>query len=130
MQARKPGSIKPANLDPTQAVPGQHRARRRNLQTPFALRRRRIRAGAHHAQPQRIVMIEHGLQGRDQMIFLQTSRNLQQHRLAEALDRRRRRSCSQRMIGVAGNAPMAMSGRVGCRLLDQGRQRQPSVATL
>ena len=38
-------------------------------------------------QPQRIVMIEHSLQRRNQMILLHTRRRAQQHRLMEALDR-------------------------------------------
>ena len=93
----QPRVIKPANVDPAQAVAGTNRPGRRHLQAP-----RRVRPS--QSQPQRIVMIEQALQGAHEMIVLQTRRHLQQHRLAEAIDRtaalqqpmhdRRRRQCS------------------------------------
>jgi hypothetical protein len=40
----KPSSIEPADVGSTQAIPSPHRTRGRNLQTPFAVPRRRNRA--------------------------------------------------------------------------------------
>ena len=56
----QPLIIKPANVDPPQAVASHHRASRRNLQRPRPLRR-----PATQTQPQRIVMIKQVLQGPD-----------------------------------------------------------------
>ena len=77
----QPRLIKPANVDPAQAVAGNDSAGRQHLEAPRRARRRT------QAQSQRVVMIEQALQGGDEMIALQPRRHLQQHRLAEALDR-------------------------------------------
>ena len=97
-------------------VAGRARSRRQASVPP---RRRR------KAQPQRIMMIEHRLQGGNQMLLLQARRHLQQHRLAEAIDRpaalqqpmhdRRRREAADRNVG--------QHRRPSPR---QGTQRQPA----
>ena len=57
-------------------------------------------------------MIQHRLQRRRQMLLPQPRRHLQQHRLAEPLERAAALR-SQRMIGVAGSSPTAVGRSSG-----------------
>ena len=77
----QPRLIKPANVDPAQAVAGNDSAGRQHLEAPRRARRQDPGAVATRRDDRA------GLQGGDEMIALQPRRHLQQHRLAEALDR-------------------------------------------
>ena len=94
----------------------------RHLQAPF-----RVPCGTDHPQPQCVVMVEQRLQGRNQVILAQAGRHLQQHRLAEALDRaaplgqpahdRGRRQCANGLVGQRGRR-LLHDACHGCQRLD------------
>ena len=76
------GLIHAGDIDAMQTVGRLHGTGRCDLQGPFV----RLPC-SNEPQPQRIVMLEQRLQGRNQLLLAQVRRHLQQHCLVEALDR-------------------------------------------